>query len=151
MHHLLSRDLSKFRPWAAQQDFLDDAALVNQKLLSLTPPLAWLREVLESINNRPASQSTTGHWDKGLPIGADWPSPFPRAVALQRFRDWAAIAKPHGANTYTGSEQRFWKEIAQVIPQHLTKVKDSAGNRSVIISHAKLCAGFQAYMRGGVG
>jgi hypothetical protein len=51
MHHLLSRDLSKFQPWAAQQHFLGDKALVDQKLLSLTPPLTWLLEVFEMVDN----------------------------------------------------------------------------------------------------
>src|SRR4029078_3697313 len=36
MHHLLTRDVTKFQPWAAQQQFLGDKALIDQKLLSLT-------------------------------------------------------------------------------------------------------------------
>ena len=71
MHHLLGRDLSNFKPWAAQQEFLGDRALVDQKLLSLTPPLAWLWEVLEAMaNSKPPSQPTTGYWHDGLPGGS---------------------------------------------------------------------------------
>ena len=38
MHFLLTRDISGFIPWKAQQGFANDAALQYQKLLSLTPP-----------------------------------------------------------------------------------------------------------------
>lgn len=148
MHDLLSRDLSKFQPWAAQQQFLSDKALVDQKLLSLTPPLAWLQEVFERVGNRPLGQPTTGHWHQGLPACADWPSTLRRSLALQYFREWGAIAKPHGASTYTGSEQRFWSEINKVIPHRRTVVKDADGNRCVAVSLDELRAHVQAYRRG---
>ena len=46
MQHLINRDLSTFRPWEAQQQFLGDKALIQQKALSLSPPLAWLWETV---------------------------------------------------------------------------------------------------------
>ena len=134
MQHLMSRDLSNFRPWASQQQFLGDKALVDQKLLSLTPPLAWLLEVVESLSNTPAAQRRMDNWHQGLPSGADWPTTLRRSLALQYFREWVAVAKPHGANSYTGSEQRFWNEITKVIPHRFTAVKDTKGDRCVAIS-----------------
>jgi len=148
MQHLLSRDLSNFRPWASQQHFLSDKALVDQKLLSLTPPLAWLLEVVERLDNTPAARPTTGNSSQGLPAGADWPTTFRRSLALQYFREWVAVAKPHGASTYTGSEQRFWSEITKVIPYRFTAVKDTKGDRCVVISLDELRVRVQAYGRG---
>jgi hypothetical protein len=58
------------------------------------------------------------------------------------------IAKPHGAATYTGSNQRFWSEITKVVPRHLTQVKDTNGNRCVNISLNELMTSFDAYMWG---
>jgi Family of unknown function (DUF5906)/Bifunctional DNA primase/polymerase, N-terminal len=129
MHHLLSRDLSKFRPWEAQQQFLGDKALIDQKLLSLTPPLTWLQEVFERVESRPPAAQ--GYWDKGLPVDMGWPSTLPRSGAVENFREWAAVAKPHGASTYTGSKQRFWSEITKVIPLDRTRVKDSNPSSTV--------------------
>jgi hypothetical protein len=73
---------------------------------------------------------------------------FPRSQAIGAFRDWVKVAKPHGANAYTGSEQRFWSEIARVIPRRLTTAKDASGNRSVTISLADVRACFRRYMQG---
>ena len=148
MQHLMSRDLSNFRPWASQQQFLGDKALVDQKLLSLTPPLAWLLEVVESLSNTPAAQRRMDNWHQGLPSGADWPTTLRRSLALQYFREWVAVAKPHGANSYTGSEQRFWNEITKVIPHRFTAVKDTKGDRCVAISLDELPVRVQAYRRG---
>ena len=148
MQHLMSRDLSNFRPWASQQQFLGDKALVDQKLLSLTPPLAWLLEVVESLSNTPAAQRRMDNWHQGLPSGADWPTTLRRSLALQYFREWVAVAKPHGANSYTGSEQRFWNEITKVIPHRFTAVKDTKGDRCVAISLDELRVRVQAYRRG---
>jgi hypothetical protein len=148
LQHLLDRDLSTFKPWAAQQAFLGDGALMDQKLLSLTPPLAWLWELLERAESIPSGGPRNICWLNGLPSCGDWPNTLHRAVALHQFREWAAIAKPHGANTFTGSNQRFWSEIAKVIPLRLTQIKDANGNRCVAISLAELRARFQAYMRG---
>jgi hypothetical protein len=147
MEHLLNRDLSTFRPWAAQQQFLDDKALIRQKALSLSPPLAWLWDVLEQVGGECAPGESRG-WHGGKPVGAKWPTKFPRSDALQAFRDWASIAKPHGASAYTGSEQRFWTEITRVIPRRLTTVKDSNGNRCVAISLDELRICFERYMQG---
>jgi hypothetical protein len=146
MHHLLSRDLSKFQPWDAQQQFLGDEALIEQKLLSLTPPLTWLQEVFDRVENKPTA--ATGCWSHGLPVDMDWPNTLHRSDAVKYFREWAAAAKPHGASTYTGSEQRFWREITKVIPVDRTRVKDSKGNRCVAISRAELGQWLKDYMRG---
>jgi hypothetical protein len=151
MQQLLIRDISRFKPWAAQQQFLGDGALIEQKLLSLTPPQAWLKEVLEKAES--SSAATTGgaaqmNWLNGLPICGDWPNPLHRALALQRFREWAAISKPHGASTFTGSEQKFWSEITKIIPANFTRIKDTSGNRCVAISLAELRARFDAYLQG---
>jgi Family of unknown function (DUF5906) len=147
MRHLLDRDLSNFQPWAAQQQFIDDKALVEQKRLSFSPPLAWLWEVLEKTEGM-APGSVQMSWLNGLPICGAWPNPFHRALALQRFREWAAIAKPHGASTYTGGNQQFWSEITKVVPLRLTQIKDHDGNRCVTISVAELRACFEAYLQG---
>jgi hypothetical protein len=87
-------------------------------------------------------------WLNGLPICGDWPNPFHRALALQRFREWAAIAKPHGASTYTGGNQQFWSEITKVVPLRLTQIKDANSNRCVAISVAELRACFEVYLQG---
>jgi hypothetical protein len=147
MLHLLKRDLSNFQPWAAQQRFIGDAALIEQKRLSFSPPLAWLWEVLERAEGIPPGLAQMS-WLKGLPICGDWPNPFHRALALERFREWAAIAKPHGASTYTGGNQQFWSEITKVVPLRLTQIKDANGNRCISISIADLRACFEAYLRG---
>ena len=148
MKHLLDRDLSNFKPWAAQQEFLGDWALVDQKLLSLAPPLAWLMEVLEEAESIPEGGPPKICWLGGLPSCGDWPNTLHRATALQQFREWAAISKPHGANTYTGSTQRFWSEITKIIPFNLTQIKDASGNRCISISLAELRARFEAYLQG---
>ena len=131
----MNRDLSKFQPWAAQQRFIDDKALIEQKLLSLSPPLAWLLEAVEKVEASSTPQigqtTTSGSgWFEGFPIN-EWPATFSRAVAYYQFREWAKIAKPHGAATFTGSSQRFWAEITRVVPRHLTQVKDANGSRWV--------------------
>jgi Family of unknown function (DUF5906)/Primase C terminal 2 (PriCT-2) len=147
MQHLLERDLSHFQPWAAQQQFLADKALVEQKALTLSPPLAWLREVLEAVDGECAPGQNPG-WYEGKPSGGKWMPKFPRSDAIRAFRDWAKAAKPHGASAYTGSEQRFWSEITRVIPRRLTTVKNESGNRSVTISLDDARACFRRYMRG---
>ena len=58
MQQLLDRDLSRFQPWAAQQEFLGDGGLIEQKLLSFTPPQAWIKEVLEKAES--CSPAVTG-------------------------------------------------------------------------------------------
>jgi hypothetical protein len=150
LQHLLDRDLSKFqpKPWAAQQQFLGDRALIEQKLLSLTPPLAWLKEVLEKAESAAPSQPTKISWCRGLPSAGDWPAMLPRAIVLEQFREWAALAKPRGANTFTGSDQKFWSEITKIIPANLTRIKDASGNRGVAIPLVDLRALFEAYLRG---
>jgi hypothetical protein len=148
MRFLLERDLSKFEPWADQQQFLGDRALIDQKLLSLTPPLMWLREVLEKAESIPPQQTTKISWYCGLPIAGDWPTLLHRAIVLQQFREWASTARPHAANTFTGSDQRFWTEVTKIIPADLTRIKDAAGNRCVTISLAELRARYDAYLQG---
>jgi hypothetical protein len=83
-----------------------------------------------------------------LPVDMDWPNTLRRSDAVRYFREWAAVTKPHGASTYTGSEQRFWREITKVIPVDRTRVKDSKGNRCVAISRAELGQWLEDYMRG---
>jgi hypothetical protein len=148
MRFLLDRNLSQFEPWADQQQFLGDRALIDQKLLSLTPPLMWLREVLEKAESIPPQQTTKISWHRGLPIAGDWPTLLHRAIVLQQFREWASTARPHGANTFTGSDQRFWTEVIKKIPADLTRIKDAAGNRCVTISLAELRARHDAYLQG---
>jgi hypothetical protein len=154
MHHLLNRDLSNFRPWADQQEFLADEALIGQKILSLSPPLTWLWEAQASVQGEHPPHEKRG-WELhrgmpgvGMPAGGKWPCSFLRSDALNAFREWVSIAKPHGAPAYTGSEQRFWNEITRVIPRRLTAVKDASGNRRVEIPLSELHANFQGYMRG---
>jgi hypothetical protein len=146
MYYLLMRDLSNFRPWAAQQELRGDEALAQQRALSFTPPLAWLYEVLQEVDGEELGPSKG--WDKGKPIGFKWPVRFRRSEAIRAFRDWVAIAKPHGASTYTGSEQRFWPEIIKVIPRQLTSSKDASGNRCVTISLNDLRSCFLDYLNG---
>jgi hypothetical protein len=150
MYHLLSRDLSKFQPWAAQQQFLGDKALIQQKALTLSPPLAWLWEVLEETD-REVPLGGIGHgWHNGKPVRGEWPTKFARSDVLRTFRDWVAVAKPHGASAYTGSQQRFWSEITRVIPRRLTAVKGADGNRCVTISLVNARACFRRHMQGEV-
>ena len=148
MHHLFGRNLSTFQPWAAQQTFLGDKALIDQKFLSFTAPLAWLWEVLEKAESFPPGGPTQMSWIGGLPNCGDWPNPLHRALALQRFREWAAVARPHGASTYTGGNQQFWSEITKVIPLRLTQIKDPDGNRCIAITALELRACFEAYLQG---
>ena len=65
MSFLLDRDLRTFQPWKAQQCFAADAALMRQKRLSLSAPLAWLREVIDTV----VGQGSPGeyHWIDGMP------------------------------------------------------------------------------------
>ena len=137
MQYLLERDLANFQPWAAQQQFIGDKALIEQKALTLSPPLAWLWEVL-------AATVRSRGWNDGKPVGGEWPTKFPRSDALKAFREWVVNAKPHGGSAYTGSEQRFWSEITRVIPRRLTAVKDADGNRCVTIPLDDIRACFAA-------
>jgi hypothetical protein len=146
MYHLLNRDLSNFQPWAAQQQLRADGGLGRQRVLSLTPPLAWLYEVLRDVDGEEPGPGKG--WLQGKPIGLKWPTRFRRSEALRAFRDWASIAKPHGGSTYTGSDQRFWNEIVHVIPRGSTSVKDSDGHRCVTISLNDLKACFLRYLQG---
>ena len=153
LHYLLNLDLSNFQPWAVQQEFLGDEALIQQKILSLSPPLAWLWEAQASVQGE--HPPNKGGWDVfrelpgvGMPKDGKWPCSFLRSDALTAFRQWVSNAKPHGASAYTGSAQRFWSEITRVIPRRLTTVKDASGNRRVEISLSELQANFQRYLRG---
>lgn len=148
MHYLQSRDLSEFQPWADQQHFLGDKALVDQKLASLSAPLTWLWEVAGRVDKRPSTTAIKISWFQGLPSDGAWPATLHRAQVIQYFRDWCAIAKPHGSSTFTGSEQRFWSEITKVIPRRFTAVKDTAGNRCLALSLDELRVHIQAYERG---
>jgi hypothetical protein len=157
MHFLLHRDLSDFRPWHAQQQLADDPALVRQKALSLSPPLAWLREVADAV----VGQGPAGdyNWVDGLPVPVGqfgptkeyrWPPRFTRRQAVDAFRDWTAKAKPFGASEFTSSEQRFWSEICKVIPHRQTTRQGSGGVRFVIIDFNDLQNNFSKYLRGEV-
>jgi Family of unknown function (DUF5906) len=148
MQHLLNRDLSTFRPSAAQQQFLGDKALIQQKALSLSPPLAWLWEVLEGVVKDVVFPKVHPGWRDGIPLESKWPTEIYRSDVLDQFRKWAAIAKPHGASAYSGSEQRFWSEITRVVPRRLTTVKGANGRRRVTISLNNLRACFGRYMQG---
>jgi hypothetical protein len=114
-----------------------------------TSSLCCLRDRPEiQIHAYPEGGPPKNCWLGGLPSCGDWPNTLHRATALQQFREWAAISKPHGANTYTGSTQRFWSEITKIIPFNLTQIKDASGNRCITISLAELRARFEAYLQG---
>jgi Family of unknown function (DUF5906) len=127
MRFLLDRDLTTFSPWKDQQSFRADAALVRQKVLSLSPPLAWLREVTDTVVGQ-LKLNESYHWRDGLPYGGvngygvgssasdgpKWPQRFLRRETVDAFRDWASKSKPFGASEYTGSPERFWAEIHKV-------------------------------------
>jgi Family of unknown function (DUF5906) len=156
-HFLLQRNLEKFRPWQQQQCFAADAALTKQKELSLSAPLAWLREVMDTV----VGQGNPGdyYWNSGGmphpdgvygPSGREchWPPRFPRRDAVTAFRRWADKAKPFGASEYTGSPERFWAEICKVIPRAQTNRQTSGGVRTVCIDLPDLQNNFQKYLRG---
>ncbi len=147
MQYLLDRDLAKFQPWTAQQQFIADKALIEQKALTLSPPLAWLWEVLAETSHE-VVPGQNSYWSHGKSVGGGWPTKFPRSDALRAFREWVVNAKPHGGSAYTGSEQRFWSEITRVIPRRFTAVKDADGNRWVTIPLDDLRACFGRYMSG---
>jgi hypothetical protein len=98
MQHLLDRDLSTFKPWAAQQQFLGDDALVRQKVLSLSPPLAWLWELLEDLDaDRPADCAPPLKcWYERQEFGGKGITRFYRSQAIGHFRAWAKETKPMG-------------------------------------------------------
>jgi hypothetical protein len=156
-YFLLQRDLDKFRPWQQQQCFAADAALTRQKQLSLSAPLAWLQEVLDTVEGQGANGDY--EWSDGLPYPrtqswssqgreSKWPPRFPRSEALAAFRGWVAKAKPFGASEYTGSPERFWAEICKVIPRAQTNRQTSGGVRTVCIDLADIQNNFQKYLRG---
>jgi Family of unknown function (DUF5906) len=158
MKFLLDRDLATFKPWKAQQCFADDVALTRQKRLSLSAPLAWLQEVVDTV----AGQGLPGDYDwrdglpyprtlsSGLPCGSDskWPPRFPRRAAVDAFRNWASKAKPFGASEYTGSPERFWAEICRVIPRVQTNRQIAGGVRTVAIDLADVQNNFNKHLRG---
>jgi Family of unknown function (DUF5906) len=158
MKFLLDRDLTGFRPWKEQQSFAADAALARQKELSLSPPLAWLREVADAV----AGQGPPGDYEwqdglpypKGQPFGqpreSKWPPRFPRVEAVRAFRNWAAKARPYCASEYTGSEERFWTEIFKVIPRAKTTRQGTGGVRMVSIDLADLETNFATHLKGEV-
>ena len=156
MHHLLTRDLTNFKPWKAQQLFAGDEALQKQKLLSLSPPLMWLREIIDTVEGQDVSGDCG--WVDGLPYAkarshgatqqCKWPSRFPRSQALDGFRAWCAKARPYGASEFTGSPERFWREIHKVIQKGQTSRQTGKGVRVVQIDLIDLKANFQKYLRG---
>jgi hypothetical protein len=154
MQFLLDRELTAFRPWKEQQCLAGDAALTRQKQLSLSAPLAWLREVADNVVGQgPAGEYS---WWDGLPCQDayvlkkqyEWPPQFPRHQALNAFRRWANKAKPFGASEYTGSPERFWAEICKVIPRAQTIRQVSGGVRTVTIDLADLLNNFEKYIKG---
>jgi hypothetical protein len=159
MKFLLDRDLTAFQPWKAQQCFAADTALMQQKSLSFSPPLQWLREVVENV----VGQGPSGDydWNDGVPYPrrqgsawppqpreSKWPPRFPRRQAVDAFRDWATKAKPFGAAEYTGSQGRFWAEICKVIPLGQTNRQTTGGVRTVVIDLTDLQNNFEKYLRG---
>ena len=156
MHYLLTRDITGFKPWESQQGFANDAALQNQKLLSLTPPLMWLREIVETVDGQ--GQPGDYEWVDGLPYekgqlfnqqkSSRWPPRFARREAVDAFRAWASKAKPYGVSEFTGSAERFWGEVRKVIPAAQTNRQVSGGVRIVAIDLADLQANFDKYLRG---
>jgi hypothetical protein len=150
MKFLLDRDLSGFRPWKDQQALASDAALTRQKQLSLSAPLAWLREVIDTVEGQ-AANGANGDWGvDGLPYPNKWPSQFSRSGALRGFRIWSDKAKPFGASEYTGSPARFWAEICKVIPHAQTTRQIAGGVRVVSIDLADVQNNFEKYLRGEV-
>jgi Family of unknown function (DUF5906) len=157
-YFLLQRRLENFQPWKDQQCFACDAALTRQKQLSLSAPLVWLQEVIDTV----AGQGSPGDysWDGGMPYPrtqtwsptgtpeSKWPPRFPRRDAINAFRRWADKAKPFGASEYTGSPERFWAEICKVIPRAQTSRQTSNGVRTVSIDLADLQDNFQKHLRG---
>jgi Family of unknown function (DUF5906) len=154
-YFLLHRNLEKFRPWQEQQCFASDAALTRQKQLSLSAPLAWLQEVMDTV----VGQGNPGDYDwiDGLPYQgtqyspsreSKWPPRFPRSQAVAAFRAWATKAKPFGASEFTGSPERFWADVCKVIPRPQTNRQTSNGVRTVCIDLADLQNNFQRYLRG---
>lgn len=160
MKFLLGRDLMAFQPWKDQQSFAADTALTRQKQLSLSPPLAWLREVVDTV----VGQGPPEEYDwyggvpyrkhepsfSGQPREAKWPPQFPRRQAVDAFRDWAKNAKPFGASEYTGSPERFWAQINKVIPRGQTNRQITGGVRVVTIDLADLQNNFAKYLKGEV-
>ena len=153
MQFLLERDLKAFRPWKEQQSFAADSALTKQKQLSLSAPLAWLQEVIDSvlgqglpaitIRRTACLTATDPHAS-----GCRWPSSFPRNEAVNAFRGWTNKAKPYGASEYTGSPERFWSEICKVIPRGQTSRQAGGGIRLVKIDLADLQNNFEKYLKG---
>jgi hypothetical protein len=154
-YFLLHRNLEKFRPWQEQQCFASDAALTTQKQLSLSAPLAWLQEVMDTV----VGQGNPGDYDwiDGLPYQgtqyspsreSKWPPRFPRSQAVAAFRAWATKAKPFGVSEFTGSPERFWADVCKVIPRPQTNRQTSNGVRTVCIDLADLQNNFQRYLRG---
>jgi Family of unknown function (DUF5906) len=156
VHHLQTRDISEFKPWKAQQLFAGDEALQKQKLLSLAPPLMWLREIIDTVDGQ--GGPVDYEWFDGLPYpkahtyGTDrvckWPPRFPRSQALDGFRAWCTKAKPYGASEFTGSPERFWREIHKIIPKAQTSRQTAKGIRVVSIDLVDLSANFKKYLRG---
>jgi hypothetical protein len=125
--------------------------------LSLSAPLAWLQEVIDTV----VGQGSSGDydWNGGLPyprahvygtMESKWPPQFPRRHALEAFREWVNKAKPFGASEYTGSPERFWAEICKVIPRGQTSRQVNGGVRTVTIDLADLQNNFEKYMKGEV-
>ena len=157
MKFLLDRNLTAFKPWKAQQCFASDAGMTRQKELSLSPPLLWLRELLDNV----VGQGSLGKcsWYNGLPFESTslgqpseikWPPQFPRRQAIDAFREWVSKTKPFGASEYTASEERFWVEICKVIPRAQTRRQIAGGVRTVTIDLADLRTNFAKYLRGEV-
>jgi hypothetical protein len=161
MKFLLERDLTSFQPWKEQQCFAADAALLKQKVLSLPPPLAWLQEVIDTVEGQ-GPPDEEYYWSCGLPYRRweatvwgqprpyQWPPQFPRSQALAAFRDWTNKVKPFGASEYTASPERFWKEICKVIPRGQTNRQTTGGVRNVTIDLTDLQKNFENYLRGEV-
>jgi hypothetical protein len=156
MKFLIACDLSDFRPWHDQRAFAIDAASKNQKVLSLSPALQWLKEVIDTVDGE--GPAVEYDWVAGLPHPAGqpygqsrqskWPPRFPRREALAAFREWATKAKPFGAAEYTGSPEKFWAEICKIIPRAQTNHQITGGVRTISIALADVEENLEKYLEG---
>jgi hypothetical protein len=130
MHHLLTRDISNFKPERAARA-VGKRDLARQKLLSLEPPLQWLLEVnadLPPAGSFPKSISQTSTRE------------LLRADMLERYRMWVRTAQVRGAGDYTGAEV-FWNCLRRLLNNDIFPgrrlFRTSGGQRLVCLPPAQ--------------
>jgi Family of unknown function (DUF5906) len=141
MYELRTRDINGWKAEKAARN-ASSIDLARQKLLSLEPPMQWLREQAE------AADGCTG-----LCVGSE-SKQSKRESMLSDYRDWTKRAQVRGATDYTSAE-KFWASIKRLLNDQIFHgqrlFRTSGGDRFVVMpARRELLDGFNRLLGGKV-